>query len=56
MGRLYNGGFSEMKGKKILLALMLAAMAALLCGCGTMVVEDSAPVYIGWSAGTGLFT
>lgn len=55
MGRLCNGGFAKMKGKKILLGLLLAAVAALLCGCGTIVVEDSAPVYIGMHGQDGMY-
>ena len=33
--------------KRIAALLVLAALAALLGGCGMMVVEDSKPVYIG---------
>lgn len=41
-----KGRFENMK-KCIALLLALAVMAALLCGCGMIIVEDSHPVEIG---------
>lgn len=42
--------------KKAKMAVLLLALMLLLSGCGVLVVEDAAPVVIGWSAGARLFT
>lgn len=34
--------------KKLAAIAMLIALTALLCGCGTMIVEDAEPVRIGF--------
>ncbi len=34
--------------KRMLAALLLAAVIALLSGCGMILVEDTEPVRIGW--------
>ena len=48
----YNGentkGWLRNMKKYIALALVLAVISALLCGCGMIIVEDSQPVEIGW--------
>lgn len=36
--------------KRIAMLLVLAAVMALLCGCGMIIIEDSQPVEIGMEA------
>ena len=36
--------------KRIMLLAALVVLACMMCGCGILIVEDSAPVYIGMDA------